>query len=264
MKFALVNGQRQEAQPNLSGTCPTHGHPMVAKCGERRAWHWAHQGSHPCDPWWENETEWHRAWKGQFPVSWQEFLHQAESGDKHIADVRTDHGWAIEFQHSPINPEERRSRDAFYRKLVWVVDATRRKTDAAQFRKALQASAPVGRSLVIRRVRPDECRLLQEWSGSPAPIFFDFGKGPTLWWLLARGPAEPMYVASFSRAEFIAIHHGKGPEGARDFDEFARTIGELVAQYNAHLRSLAVTQAAPPVAGFRQYLARQAKRRRRF
>ena len=262
MKFALVDGRRQEAQPNLSAKCPTCDQPMVAKCGEVRISHWAHQRTLFCDPWWENETEWHRDWKGQFPVNWQEFVYRTENGEKHIADVRTDHGWVIEFQHSPIRPEERRSRDIFYRKLVWVVDATRRKTDGPQFRKALEASTSVGGSPNIRRVRADECRLLREWSASPAPIFFDFGKGPTLWWLLARRPDEPAYVAPFPRSDFIAIHHDKGPEGARDFDELVRTIDELVMPYNAHLRSQALARAPVQSTGFQQYLARRNVRRR--
>lgn len=260
MKFALVDGQRLEAQPNLSGKCPACGDSLVAKCGEVRIRHWAHQRTLLCDHWWENETEWHRNWKERFPTHWQEFLYRAENGEKHIADVRTDHAWVIEFQHSYIKPEERRSRDGFYRKLVWVVDATRRKSDAAQFRKALEASTPVGRSPHIRRVRPDECGLLREWSGSHAPIFFDFSNGPTLWWLLARRSDEPMYVAPFSRAEFIAIHHGKGSEGARDFDDFARTTNELVAQYNAHPQSQAL--APLQATGFQTYMARRKVRRR--
>jgi competence protein CoiA len=262
MKFALLNGQRQEAQPNLSGECPICGHPMVAKCGEVRIWHWAHRGALHCDPWWENETEWHRNWKAQFPVDWQEFVYRAENGEKHVADVRTDQGWVIEFQHSYIRPEERRSRDVFYRKLVWVVDATRRKTDGAQFRRALEASASVGGSPHIRRLRLEECGLLREWSASPAPIFFDFGKGSTIWWLLARRPDEPAYVAPFARSDFIAIHHGKGPEGARDFDEFSKTTNELVAKYNGQLRSVALKQTAVQATGFRQYLARTRVRRR--
>jgi len=57
-------------------------HPMVAKCGEVRIWHWAPHRSRLCDPWWENETEWHRNWKEQFPVNWQEVVHQAVSGER--------------------------------------------------------------------------------------------------------------------------------------------------------------------------------------
>ena len=48
------------------------------------------KGRRFCDPWWENETEWHRAWKDQFPADWQEIVHHAEDGEKHIADVKTD------------------------------------------------------------------------------------------------------------------------------------------------------------------------------
>jgi hypothetical protein len=236
---------------------------MVARCGEKNEWHWAHlKKTLLCDRWWENETEWHRNWKGHFPVAWQEFVHKGEDGERHIADVRTDHGWVIEFQYSHIEPEERRSRDAFYQKLVWVVNATRRKTDKAQFVKALEAGIPVGGNPYIRRVRPDECRLLREWSGSPAPIFYDFGDGPTLWWLVARRPDEPAYLAPFARSEFIAIHLGKGPEGARDFDEFMRTVNGLVAPYNAHLQAPAVERPPMQPTGFHQYLGRRSFRRR--
>jgi hypothetical protein len=211
----------------------------------------------------ENESEWHRNWKDQFPAEWQEHICRAADGEKHVADVLTDHGWVIEFQRSYIKPEERRSRDIFYRKLVWVVDATRRETDREQFLKALQASAPVGLDpqSPIRRVRSDQNRLLQEWCGSPAPVFFDFGSGPALWWLLARRPDEPMYLAPWSRETFIATHHGKGPEGARNFDEFATTVNRLVAQYNAN-RSQAATRTAPQAAGFQVYMARRRDRRR--
>src|SRR5882724_2105651 len=87
MKFARTNGQRQEAQPNLSGECCGCGAPMVARCGDIRVWHWAHRSGRACDPWQENETEWHRAWKDRFPAEWQEIVHRAEDGERHIADV---------------------------------------------------------------------------------------------------------------------------------------------------------------------------------
>src|SRR6516225_529401 len=123
-KFALVNGERQEAKPNLVGKCQVCDAQMVAKCGAERIWHWAHQGKLLCDPWWENESEWHRGWKDRFPVDWQEFRQRADNGETHIADVKTDRGWVIEFQRSYLKPEERHSRNTFYRKLIWVVDGT--------------------------------------------------------------------------------------------------------------------------------------------
>jgi len=66
-----------------------------------------------CDPWWE-ETTWHRDWKAMFPVEWQEVVHHAPNGERHIADVRTEHGFVLEFQHSPLEPVERQARESFY------------------------------------------------------------------------------------------------------------------------------------------------------
>ena len=264
MKFAVTNGQRQEAQPDLSGECPTCGCPVVAKCGEVRIWHWAHQGSRACDPWWENETEWHRTWKGQFPVSWQEVVHQADNGEKHVADVKTSQGWVLEFQHSFIDPEERRSRNSFYRKLVWIVDATRRKRDEKRFTEALSNGAQVVANLPIKRVRSDECSLLREWAGSHAPIFFDFGNEQALSWLITGSPDGQAYVGPVSRMNFIEMHRGGGAQTSRNFDELVKDFTELVADYETHLRVQALQGASlHALRGFQQYQAWN-RRRRRF
>ena len=265
MKFALVNGQRQDAQPSLSGKCPACDHPMVAKCGEVRIWHWAHEGSRSCDPWWENETEWHRAWKGQFPVNWQEVVHQAETGEKHIADVKTDRGWVIEFQRSYLQPEERRSRDAFYPKLIWVVNGTRRKSDRAQLLKAWKEGAPVGANSLVRKAFSDSCVLLREWASSDAPIFFDLGDMQVLWWLFAKSTDGPAYVAPYSRDRFIESHRGGATEIAREFDEFVKDIPKLVGDYESHFRAQA-SQRTPtqPLQDLQQYLARRNRLRKRL
>ena len=97
MKFADVEGERREAEPGLSGKCRVCGDAMIAKCGDLRVPHWAHRAIRTCDPWWEPETEWHRIWKDQFPEDWQEIIHRSETGEKHIADVKTDFGVVLEF-----------------------------------------------------------------------------------------------------------------------------------------------------------------------
>src|SRR5262245_8008532 len=106
MKFAVVEGERREAQPGLAGECPFCRDAMIAKCGEVRVWHWAHWGTRTCDRWWEPETEWHRAWKNHFPVGWQEKIHTSEDGEKHFADVKTESGLVIEFQNSHLHRDE--------------------------------------------------------------------------------------------------------------------------------------------------------------
>jgi hypothetical protein len=263
MKFALLNGQRQEASPNLSGHCPVCDQAMIAKCGQVKIWHWAHKGRRTCDPWWENETEWHRAWKGRFPESWQEVVHQADNGEKHVADVKTDKGWVIEFQHSHIKPEGRRSRNTFYQKLVWVVDGTRRKRDGSQFLNALNRGIPIGSNSNIRRVIPEKCVLLREWIGSDALVFFDFGGEQVLWWLLKGSPDGWAYVVPFPHSDFIEIHRDGATQKAYDFYEFIKDRSKLVSQYESHIRTQALKQSRPrPAQGFQQYQMHRKRRRR--
>lgn len=109
MKYALVNNERQEPQSGLIGKCQCCNSPVIAKCGDLRVHHWAHKTKLQCDPWWE-ESEWHRAWKEKFPKEWQEIIHKAENDEKHIADVKTDQGFVIEFQHSHLDSQERAAR----------------------------------------------------------------------------------------------------------------------------------------------------------
>ena len=122
MQFALLNGKTVEAFPGGKANCPMCGATMLAKCGQRIMHHWAHEGRLDCDPWWENETEWHRAWKNHFPVSCREVSHTAPDGEIHRADIKTPTGIYIEIQHSSMTDAERISRVAFYQNLVWIID----------------------------------------------------------------------------------------------------------------------------------------------
>lgn len=167
-----------------------------------------------CDPWWENETEWHRNWKNHFPIEWQERIHTAEGGEKHIADVKTIKDWVIEFQHSYLNPEERQARNDFYEKLVWVVDGARRKRDKSKFFESLTKVADVSnpQSPVrnIFKVLWDDCALFRDWFGCPTPVFFDFGKDePMLWCLLPQTANGEVYILEFLRAGFIAFQRNE-------------------------------------------------------
>lgn len=86
--------------------------------------HWAHYRTRDCDPWWENETPWHREWKNLFPIECREVSHTAEDGEIHRADIKTSTGIIIEVQHSTITDAERISREEFYQNLVWILDGT--------------------------------------------------------------------------------------------------------------------------------------------
>lgn len=214
MKFALVNGERREAQPKLVGECRCCGSKMIAKCGDVYAHHWAHKGRRTCDPWWENETEWHRAWKNCFPEDWQEIVQFDESGEKHIADVKTEDGWVIEFQHSAVKSEERGSREAFYKRLVWVIDGKRRKFDERKFKEAWEdAGCPIGPDEPLRALSFYEGRLLNEWVGRPVHVMFDFGEEDWLWWLIPQGDLSGDLVFRIARTGFVQM---LGPNAHRD------------------------------------------------
>lgn len=123
MQFALVDAERRLPEPRLRGVCPLCGREAVAKCGSKVRWHWAHYGRRHCDSWWENETDWHRAWKLRFPESTREVVHiDVSTGEKHVADLKTPAGLVIELQHSAMPPEELHAREAFYGQMIWIVD----------------------------------------------------------------------------------------------------------------------------------------------
>lgn len=122
MEIALVEGLRRTPFTKGKGSCTVCGHAVLAKCGPRVRHHWAHARRQSCDPWWENETDWHRQWKSLFPEDCREVIHTAPDGEVHRADIRTPTGIYIEVQHSQITDQERLSRELFYQNLVWVVD----------------------------------------------------------------------------------------------------------------------------------------------
>lgn len=237
MKYAIVRENKTEAFKGGRGICPNCSSELIAKCGDVMINHWAHKATHNCDTWWENETEWHRNWKNNFPKEWQEIVHFDESGEKHIADVKTNKDWVLEFQHSFINESERNSRNAFYTKLVWVIDGLRRKTDKIQFQKILDESsqAPVG-NINIRQVKfPEESRLLKEWLNCGVPVFFDFYElnKSTLWFLLPLRMKNEAYLLPFSRQEFIEVHKNNG------FDELVYelipNIRNIIIEYKRNI-----------------------------
>jgi hypothetical protein len=199
MQFALVECQRVSAQPNLVGTCPLCGEPVIAKCGPMRVWHWAHRRKLVCDHCWEPETHWHRGWKNHFPRDWQEVICRGLNGEKRIADVKTPHGLSIEFQHSSLKQNERVSREAFYSNMVWIVDGTRRKRDRKRFFDSLPCWRRLGKGVLLA---PLEEGLPKEWLDKPVLVYFDFGDD-RLWCLLPKRIDGRVVVVVAKRAAVI-------------------------------------------------------------
>lgn len=216
MKFALVENARTTAEPKQRGTCTNCGEEMIAKCGRTKVWHWAHKSREMCDPWWENETEWHRAWKSQFPEDWQEIVHVDQlTGERHLADVKSAHGLVIEFQHSPIQDEERVSREQFYGDMIWIVDALRGELNASYFQMGLHRDPLQRDPLAYQLDWYGRNRILHNWSASEKRVFLDFGDAgtsgpPVVWRLIFFDPKRRMgAVAPYHKRSLIrAITEG--------------------------------------------------------
>ncbi len=215
MRLALENGQRVEAYPGGRAKCRLCNGEVIAKCGTHRVFHWAHRGMRDCDSWAEKETEWHRAWKNNFPVECQEFVqHDERSGEKHIADVRTSYGLVIEFQHSSLDPHERAARERFYGNMVWIVDGTRLRRDYPRFDRGKADLRPAIIQGCFLLTSPDMC-FPAMWLDSSVPVIFDFrgvDESATgcayrdgLWCLLPGRAAGSAWVIGMSRKQFVEV-----------------------------------------------------------
>jgi competence CoiA-like predicted nuclease len=175
MQFALIDGIKSLPSKNGLGNCPLCNADVIARCGNIKVHHWAHKSKKVCDPWWENETQWHRDWKKHFPSEWHEIIHFDELGEKHIADLKTPNGLVVEFQHSSIGSEEKLSRENFYKTMVWIVDGNRRKKDKKRFDLGSKYFIPSKRRETYFVPEPNKA-FPNEWTDSKSFVFFDFGK----------------------------------------------------------------------------------------
>jgi hypothetical protein len=149
-------------------------------------------------------------------------VHKAPDGERHIADVKTDRGWVIEFQHSHIKPEERQSRDDFYKPLVWVVDGKTRIRDQAQFYSVVTAGEQLGAGLIKTYTKGSA--LLRDWETSKWPVFFDFGLDDGLWWHVKGAPDAPSYFLKLSHSDFVQFHRNSAADGIDVFNFFRQQL----------------------------------------
>ncbi len=185
MKYALVDGIKSEASHGIHHerkcVCLECGAEVVAKCGERglREKHWAHKTNEDC--WYSKKemTEWHRRWQAQFDEKCREVpVVNMELNKKHVADVKTEDGLVIEFQHSPISAEERNEREAHYTKnnhMIWVVDGNCRKYRFSRLLKNLHNFNQIrGFEIPTFEIANTQDVFPRDWMGGLVPIVFDY------------------------------------------------------------------------------------------
>lgn len=203
MLTAEIDGNRSRPLPSVVGTCPFCHSEMIPRCGEVRVHHWAHKSKADCDPWWEPETDWHRNWKNEFPLRWQERIFEDDAtGERHIADINTIAGLTVEVQHSHLDPKERRAREAFYKNMLWIVDGSRlerNRKKISEWRNALvEIVQGQTRTNLFLTDKPEQL-FPKEWLKSPAPVCFDY-MGPKA---DASSAPQPLFLL------YPGVIHGK-------------------------------------------------------
>lgn len=166
MLKAVVDGEIRRAAPQCRGECPVCGEPVLAKCGQKKVWHWSHLSRFDCDNWYEPETPWHAAWKSRFE---QTEVTIERLGQRHRADAVGAGGVVIEFQHSGLGAAEVLERENFYRNMVWVIDCCqqyRKSKIGIDVRRPENGREYVAFKWLHRKTSFDDCE---------APIFLDLG-----------------------------------------------------------------------------------------
>jgi len=152
----------------------------------------------------------------------------------------------------------------FYKKLIWVVDGVRRKTDEPQFEKMIDDKSTIRlKNPPLCRVESDKkCRLLKEWHNAKSHVFFDFQKPEVLWFLFSSKPTGVAYLLLFSRANIIELlRNNKYGEMVRNHmkpirEEIAKYERER-ALYYKELRRLSPKSGGTRTPGFQKYLNRK-------
>lgn len=114
--------KRIRASKDLSARCEICDEVLIPACGDIYNHHWRHVKSTDCDTWKENETDWHRNWKKQFPDDWLEIVIKYNL-EIHRADVKTIAGLVLELQNSSISNRDIQKRELFYGKMIWLINA---------------------------------------------------------------------------------------------------------------------------------------------
>lgn len=186
------DAHRREATPGATSYCACCQASIRAKCGSLVVHHWAHITAQDCDPWYDTGAhEWHLAWQRQHPAEWCERVI-----GNHRADLLTPDGLVVEFQHSPISPEQIREREVFYlrecRDMLWVWDAR-----------------AFAQRIVITRLDPHNGWCSFRWKSPRKSLFscrtrvwWDIGKS----WILKDVEAAPGIYAAGCGTAYLRKH----------------------------------------------------------
>jgi len=151
-----------------------------------------------------------------FPDAWQEVVQHDQFGEKHVADVRTEHGLTLEFQRSYLKPEECTAREMCYGNMLWIVDGSRLGRDLPRFLDGFNSCKAIAKGVYISTA-PEEI-FPSNWIACKAPVLFDFANTTVvteravhlirpLWCLLPKRVLGRAVVLPIPREHFVSLVH---------------------------------------------------------
>lgn len=141
----------------------------------------------------------------------------------------------IEFQYSFLKPEEQKSRNNFYEKLIWVINGKRLKGDEKKLAVGLARGVNFDG---FYRIPISNCFSLSDWSDKHTLVFFDFGESVThleksdLWLILPKHSDSVVYVKRFSKIDFFDFFLHESSEKAKNFEHLLENWPILAQRYD--------------------------------
>ena len=202
-----VEAVRDEFGVSPRGFCPCCGKQLTARVGEVRRPHWAHDSGERCDEWWEEESEWRSGWVAQLKkyssLDLQNTLEK--NGVRHFYDVKDAESRVWVFRRRKLSSEHVKSRESFFGKMLWFVEAKDSEYEAFQeVCSTVQKKQIAKRTYYWGRGRPG---FFSRWEDCSMPVLFDFasasnGQETTLWCVL-RDSLGDLFVLEFPRDDFF-------------------------------------------------------------
>jgi len=226
MFYAWVDGEKRAPIAKGERTaCRDCGGLLTSVMPVQNMPHWRHKAG-DCDSWSEPEGSWHLAWKELFDISCREIaLRDPFSGELHRADVLvgagTPQATVLELQHSPISEDERKAREAFYRRahrMFWLVHIHSEGSFLGEyFGMSLDFKSRLidldGKAFAVMNWMGSNKQFIEKWKRATAHVFFH--AGPHIYYLASPGVSTRL-GGPFQRGEFALCQLSR--------DDFLRAV----------------------------------------
>ena len=136
MYIALENNHRVRPSKDLRrAVCQCCNNPVIAKTGDKKVWHWAHEFLGTCSQ--KAKGEWHYGWQDLFnedEVEVRDPKWPNNIADICIYDPRLPDGYlVIELQESAISLEDIHQRNKAYKHILWITNNLNNKSTTRNF-----------------------------------------------------------------------------------------------------------------------------------